>query len=80
MILTKYTTPTEHLEIDGTPISSHAHSPIPLTNLSPPLHFPLLRYPLPPLHLVVGSGEYYRLNRHQEYKTLGTIRISDCYF
>jgi hypothetical protein len=24
----------------------------PLANLSPPIHFPLLRYPLPPLHLV----------------------------
>ena len=28
------------------------HSPLPLTTLSPPIHFPLLRYPLPPLHLV----------------------------
>jgi hypothetical protein len=28
------------------------HSPIPLTDLSPPIHFPLLlRYPLPPFHL-----------------------------
>jgi hypothetical protein len=38
--------------IDGTPIASHAHSPLPLTNLSPPIYFPLLRYLLPPLHLV----------------------------
>ena len=32
---------------------THTHSPLPLTNLSPPTHFPLLRYvPLPSLHLV----------------------------
>ena len=28
------------------------HSPLPLTKLSPPIHVPLLRYPLPPLHRV----------------------------
>ncbi len=38
--------------IDGAPLASRAHSPLPLTNLSPPPRFPLLRYPLPPLHLV----------------------------
>ena len=33
-------------------IASRAHTlPIALTNLSPPLHFPRLTYPLPPLHL-----------------------------
>ncbi len=31
---------------------TYTHSPLPLTNLSSPLHFPLLRYPLPPIHLV----------------------------
>jgi hypothetical protein len=31
----------------------HTHSPLRLTKLSPPMHFPLLRYPLAPLHLVV---------------------------
>jgi hypothetical protein len=38
--------------IDDIPVASHTHSPITLTNLSPPIHFPLLRYPLPPIHLV----------------------------
>ena len=31
---------------------TRTRSPLPLTNLSLPISFPLLRYPLPPLHLV----------------------------
>jgi hypothetical protein len=31
---------------------TNTHSPLPLTNVSPPIHFPFLRYPLPPIHLV----------------------------
>jgi hypothetical protein len=33
-------------------IFTNTHTPLPLTNFSPLIHFRLLRYPLPPLHLV----------------------------
>ncbi len=39
-----------NVSIDDAHIVSHTHSPLPHTNLSPPIHFPLPRYPLPPLH------------------------------
>jgi hypothetical protein len=48
-ILAKTTALCINLNIDDAPISSR--TPLPLTNLSPPLHFPLFRHPLPPLHL-----------------------------
>ena len=56
-ILAKATALSTNLNIDVVPFASHAHtkpshSPLPRTNLSPPIHFPLLRCPLPPLHLV----------------------------
>ena len=51
-ILVKVTVLHINLNIDDAPLGSRANSPLPLTNLSPPIHFPLLRYPLPPLHLV----------------------------
>jgi hypothetical protein len=50
-----------NLTTDDVPIASRAHthphthpsnSPLPRTNLSPPIHLHLLRLPLPPLHLV----------------------------
>jgi hypothetical protein len=58
-ILAKTTALRIDLNIDDAPISSR--TPLPLTNLSPPLHFPLFRHPLPPLHLeceasTVSSG------------------------
>ncbi len=37
---------------------TRTHSPLPLTNLSPPIHFPLLRYSLPPLHLVCARPRH----------------------
>ena len=35
---------------------TRTHSPLPLTDLSSPIHFPLLRYPLPPFYLVCGRS------------------------
>ena len=51
-ILTNDTSLCINLNIDDVPTSSNTHSPLPLTNNSPPTHVPLLRYPLPPFHLV----------------------------
>ncbi len=51
-----------------TRIDSHTPSPgvLPLTNLSSRLHFPLLRFPLPPLQLVCVkshvTGTYFNCN------------------
>jgi hypothetical protein len=50
-ILTKATTMCFNLNIDVASIASHSHTH-PSHSHSPPIHFPLLRYPLPPLHLV----------------------------
>ena len=51
-ILAKATALRINLNIDGAPIASHTHSPLPLTNFSSLIHFPFLRYPISPLHLV----------------------------
>jgi hypothetical protein len=52
-VLAKATAQRINLNIDGASIASRAHAhPSHSQTLSPPIHFPLLRYPLPPLHLV----------------------------
>ena len=56
-ILDKVTTLRINLDIDGVPITSHSHthpshSQFGFSNLSSPIHFPLLRSPLPLIHLV----------------------------
>ena len=42
-----------NLNINDARIVSHTHSPLPLTNISDHIHFPLLRYPIPTLYYCV---------------------------
>ena len=51
-IFTKTTVLRINLNIDDDPIPSHTHTHfrVPLPNLSSLIHFPFLRYPIPPIH------------------------------
>ena len=57
------------------------HSPLPLTNLPPPLHFPLLRYPLPLLHLLCARLRHTQalalcLSQHRHLFTSSSLALA----